>query len=421
MIWSTLCMYPGNPKVISEWLARGQNAPLSVIAEFSDAYEHGPCRYEDTPAAILADTDDLEVCPRHEAVLSLDQLLPHRSRISDLDISIHSSDPDWYGNDRGGEPMLLYHDFFEGALPNLQRLDFCAALVEQTGFTIPIPDSLFAGRLPRLKELKYLGVNGGLTKTVKDLVSCEIGAWSSSDGSIIISPEVLRMLFDNNKSVKSLIIYHCKVFGPNRRVTTATSMTHLKLLKIRSYFRHDLEAILSYMHVPQFKNLNTVRLSLRACYVDVVATDGSGHTFEFIQSISDDLDFYPLRHLGAHITTLRLDRRATQHYPGTGLEGFFRSLDAVQVPEFNGETAPVSNVLSIAGVFPALRVIRVLVCRDGCERSLQLLTTVLRMRMAEGNPLTRVEPLFVKDDDGLGCAGWARHYEAEGIQNFLSK
>ena len=119
-MWSTLCMKPGNPIVISEWLTRSQNAPLTVIAEFTDAYEHPPCRYEDLATATLADTFDLDVCPRHEAVLSLDQLLPHRSRIRDLTILFHSSDPDWDDGDHG-EPELLHHHFFKNGLPNLQR------------------------------------------------------------------------------------------------------------------------------------------------------------------------------------------------------------------------------------------------------------------------------------------------------------
>ena len=175
--WSTLCLKPGNPAIISEWLSRSQGVPLTVVAEFTDAYEHPPCRYKDSAKATLADTYDLEVCPRHKAALSLDQLLPHRSRIRDLDILIRSSDPLWGDEDHRGEPPLLYHHFFKKTLPNLHRLDLRATHIEETRFTIPIPALLFGGvLLPRLKELKYLGVNGGLTWTAMNLVSCEIGA-----------------------------------------------------------------------------------------------------------------------------------------------------------------------------------------------------------------------------------------------------
>ena len=44
-IWSTVCMKPGNPSFISEWLARSQEVPLTVIAEFADPYSHIVCSY----------------------------------------------------------------------------------------------------------------------------------------------------------------------------------------------------------------------------------------------------------------------------------------------------------------------------------------------------------------------------------------
>ena len=76
-IWSTLCLTPGNPSVISEWLARSKKVPLTIIAEFTDVYDHSPCPYEDSATVTLADTDfNFDACPRHEAILALDQLLP---------------------------------------------------------------------------------------------------------------------------------------------------------------------------------------------------------------------------------------------------------------------------------------------------------------------------------------------------------
>ena len=420
-------MKPGNPSVISEWLSRSKKVPLTVIAEFTDTFEHLPCRYQVSATATLADNDDPEVCPRHKAVLSLDQLLPHRSRISDLNVSLHSSDPDWDDYDHNGEPELLNHSFFRKTLPNLQRLDFRAAHIEQTRYVVPIPDLLFAGELPRLEELKYLGVAGGLTKTAKNLVSCEIGFWSESAGPTIIAPDELQALFYNNKTVKSLTISDFGFFADSDPwVPTAIPMTDLKCLEIHCPVDDDLEKIVNCIHAPQFENLNTAQLSLYSSNVQVAATDGSGHTFKFSQP-TKHFRFHPLRHLGADITTLRLGREITLQLldENPALYGFFLSLDAVQVLEFDGTAASfLSNMLSVAGVFPGLEVIRVAINRDDCKGALRLLATGLRLRMEGGNPLTTIEPLSAEVEDGL-CqelrVEWEKHYEAGGIQNFLSK
>ena len=427
-MWSTLCMKPGNPSVISEWLVRSQNVPLTVIVEFIDTYEHPSCLYEDSATATLADTSDLEVCLRHEAVLSLDQLLPHRSRIRDLNILIHLSDPEWeYHSDC--EPELLRHRFFEETLPNLQSLDFRAAHFEQDRWDIPVPDLLFAGGLHRLKELKYCGVTGGLTKSAKNLTSCEIGRWPGSAGLTIISVSELQTLFDNNKAVKSLTINDCEpFFESDSKVHTATPMEDLKSLKIYCSAGYDLKTTLGCIHTPQFRSLDTVQLFLPYSSIQVVATDRSGHTFEFLQPIGNiPDDFYPLQHLGADIATLRLDRGMSLR----GLDGrpalytFFRSLDAVQVLEFDGAMASVknvlSNLLSATGVFPRLKTIRVAISGDDCLKSLPLLATFSRLRTEEGNPLTTVEPLFAEGEDELSRVEWRKYCEAEGIQNFLSK
>ena len=202
-------MKPGNPSLISEWLARSQKVPLTVIAEFSDIYEHPPCRHKGPASATPANITNHKMCPRHKAVLSLNQLLPHRSRIHDLDVLICSFDPDWQEYYDESEQMLLYHRFFTETLPNLQRLDFRATHVE-AGCMVPVPESLFAGGLPRLKELKYLGVTGGLAERAKNLVSCEIGHWSGSAGPNIIFHDDLEALFNNNKNVRSLVLNNCE-------------------------------------------------------------------------------------------------------------------------------------------------------------------------------------------------------------------
>ena len=155
--------------------------------------------------------------------------------------------------------------------------------------------------------------------------------------------------------------------------------------------------------------------------------DDSGHTFEYLQSIWETPDFYPLRHLGTDITTLRLDRGTSLgRFEGElALYEYFRTLDAVQVFEFDGAIASVNHVLfsllSDTGVLPGLKVIRVWVSRDDYPGTLLPLATALRLRAEGGNPLTAIEPLFAEGEDGLGRVEWEKHYEAEGIQNFLSK
>ena len=410
-MWSTLCVKSGNPSIISEWLVRSQQVPLTVIAELSDAYEHPPCRYKDSATATLADNSNLEVCPRHEAVLSLDQLLPHRSRIHDLDILVHSSDPEREEGDHGGERPLLYHHFFKKSLPNLQRLDFRATHIEQSRNVIPTPELLFEGRLPRLKEPKYLGANGGLIGTVRDLASCEIGVWSGSAGPAMTGSEGLPILLRHNRTVKSLIIRGCEFFlDGDPWMPIVIPMTNLKHLEIHCDMDFDFETIVTSIRAPQSKNLDTVQVSLPDSSIRRVATDGAGHTFEFSQRINTERDFHPLRYLRAEITTLRLDEEMTleQLDEGPALYDFFRSLDTVQVLEFDGAIASVENVLSnvlpIAGVFPGLKVIRVAINLDDCKGALQLFAAALKLRMEEGNPLTTVEPFSAEGEDELSFA-----------------
>ena len=436
-MWTTLYMNPGSPSTISEWLARSQNAPLTIITEFNDAYDHPPCRYKNSATATLANTKYLDVCPRHTAILSLDQLLPHRSRIHDLSVLFRSSDPDWADDGHDSAPLLLSHRFFMETLPNLQRLDFRATHVEQERHTIRVPSSLFAGKLPRLKELKYLGVADGLIETAKNLVTCKIGWWAESAGPTIISQRELRTLFDNNKTVRSLSLTDCEISAPGHRLTTITPMTDLKFLKIHCYIPSHLEIILKSIQIPQFENLDTVKLSLSSYLVQVVATDGSGHTFEFRHATTGSSpNFFPLRHLGADVTTLRLCGRIshTQLDEQLGLYEFFWSLDAVRELEFDGTIDSVdnilSNVVSMPGVFLGLKVIRVAVGLDDCEEVIEYLTATARLRMEEGNPLAVIEPFSAEglgeragSEGGLSQelrAEWEKRYEAKGVQNFLS-
>ena len=420
-IWSTVCMKPGGPSVISEWLARSRNLPLTVIVGFTDPSLHPLCRYQDSAVATLVGDNSLEVCLRHKAVLSLDQLLPHRPRIQDLSVFL-SSDPRWDEDDNELAPTLLYHQFFKNSLPSLQRLDFRAAPFEYGGSATHTPEFLFAKELPRLRELKYLGVTGGLAGTVKNLTSCEIGHWSESPGPVIVSRGELQVLFDNNKTVKSLAVNGCVPDGPWE--PTTTPMTELKFLKISCDTSEDVEKILNCIHAPRFKNLDTVQLSIPISPVKAVATDGSGHRFEFSHNINDVPISHPLRHSGAVITTLRLDQ-SLKRFDGPELREIFRLHDTVQVLDFDGLIADfVQDVLSVTGVFPGLKVIRVAVSQVDCEKTLQLLGIASKRRMMEGNPLTAIEPLCAEGGGGLDRSlrvGWEKCYGAEGIQNLLSK
>ena len=418
-------MKPGDPSVISEWLTRSQKAPLTVIAEFNDSDEHPPCRYQDDATATFDDNDHVEVCPRHRAILSLDQPLPHRSRIRDLTIFLYSSDPDWDEDGLDGEPTLLYHHFFAKALPNLEYLDFRAAHVEQIIDVIPVPDSLFAGFVPRLKELKYLGVVRGLVETVKNLTSCEIGSWLESSGPAIIHPDQLRVFLNNNETLKSFTINASEPFTFKHSESAPTPMTNLEFLRIECYLDVYFEEFISIIHAPQFKDLHTVQLSLSST-IQAVATDSFGHTFQFARTNADNVRFEPLQHFGAAITTLRLDRGITLRQLGCkpALYNFFRSLDTVQVLEFHGSIANyVLNALSATGVPPRLRVILVAVGLDDCKRSLRVLAAISKRRMDEGNPFMVIEPLLVEGEVELEKGfhvEWEEGYKAENTQDLLS-
>ena len=91
----------------------------------------------------------------------------------------------------------------------------------------------------------------------------------------------------------------------------ATPMTDPKYLEIHCPINYFFEKIVSGIHIPQSKNIDTVRLSIPNYRIQVAATDSSGHTFRFSQSVGGDPSFHPLRHVGKDITTLYLDRGMT--------------------------------------------------------------------------------------------------------------
>ena len=267
---------------------------------------------------------------------------------------------------------------------------------------------------------------GGLTGTVKNLTSCEIGYWSGSAGPIELHPDEFRDLLNNNKAVKSLTINECRLFSYEPWTHTAIPMADLTYLKVDCLFGGEFEIILNFIHASQFKDLDTVHLSLSSP-IQAVSTDSSGRVFRFTWYSEEGGMLQPLRHFGAVITTLRLDRgiNPEQSNRQPALLDFFRSLDTVQVLEFCGTIVDyVQNALSVAGNFPELKVIRVAVIQEDCRRTLQLLAAVSRRRMEEGNPLTTIEPLLAEGEGGL-CQSlrveWEEGYRAENIQCFLSK
>ena len=419
-------MKPGNPSFISECLARSQKAPLTILAEFIDLYDHPPCRYENSATTALDDADFLEVCVRHEAVLSLDQLLPHCSRILDLKIVLQSSDPDW--SDHDDCPTLLYHEFFWESLPSLQRLDFRAFHVEQTRYTIPAPKHLFNGRFPCLKELRYLGMSDGPMSTAKNLTSCEIGFWPSAAGPTVISKMDLRTLLDNNRTLESLAIHSCEFLIDDADRPTVIPMANLRYLIVDCSISGTPQTILHRIHAPQFKDLDAVHVSSDTYDMVVRATDDSGRVFGYSLPAGGGSHYHPLQSLGAHITTLRLRIEEAFQDPddATILSGFLRTLDAVQVLQLDGMVADCAQaILSQPGMLPGLRVIRVTI--DGAhydyESVLRFLASVSKLRMEEGNSLTTIEPCAGKGgkvlDQGLR-AEWQRCFSEKGISDFLA-
>ena len=179
-------------------------------------------------------------------------------------------------------------------------------------------------------------------------------------------------------------------------------MTELRFLKLGYILSRDLQVFCGCIHAPQFKSLDTLQLSLLSYGFQGMATDGSSHTLEFSQAGWDDLVSQPLQFFGAEITTLRLDQRVPlRRRDRPLLHQLLISLGAVRVLEFNKtclEGGFLSD-LSVTGILPRLKVIRVAISRN-CTMTLQLLAAVAKLRMEEGNPLATVEPLPA--EDGLG-------------------
>ena len=422
-MWSTIHMKLGNPAFISECLTRSQKAPLTVLAEFIDPYDHPLCRYEDSVTTALDDPDFPEVCVRHRAVLSLDQLLPHRSRIIDLSIVFHSSDPAW--GDHEDDSILLYHKFFDDSLSNLRRLDFRTLHIEDERYVASAPDSLFDGHLPCLKELKYLGMCDGPMRTAKNLTSCEIGFWPSAAGPTIFTKEDLRILLDNNRTLESLTIHTCKFIGNDPDPIRATPLPDLRFLNIGCSPTTSVQIIFHSIHAPQLGDLDTVHVTFCDPSMVVRATDDSGRTLEYSQ-FTHDSHHHPRQYLGTHITTLRLGVGATFRGPlgAPTFSGFFGTFVAVQVLEFDGTVADrVQDLLSQSGMLPGLKVIRVKIDRASYENALRFLATASRLRMEGGKPLTAIEPRAGEGREGLDQglrAEWDRCFSKEGIPDFLA-
>ena len=427
-IWSLLFLLPGNPVVVAEWLARSQKHPLTLFAQFTDMHDHPPCRYKDSAAADPDVPNEPTACSRHKAILSLDQLLPHRPRIRDISIILSSSNPNWDDDENDTlVPTLLLHQFFKDSLPNLERLDFRARHVEEEMSAIPTPTALFAMDLPRLRELKYLGASGGLMETAKDLTSCEIGYWDQWDGIVrppIIDKKDLRALFSNNETLESLTINRCNFVYDDSQAPTVP-MTDLKSLKVDRVTSEDLEMILSSIHTPQFEDLNTANVTWGPS-ARVFATNGSDHKLTFTLQFPGESDFQPLRYLGAEIITLRLESESLilliQDSPA--LRKFLSAFNTVRVLELDKVAEGcVRDILSVPEAFPGLKTIRVAVGRMGWEGILRSLAATSESRMARGSPFETVEPYVVYRralDQGLRTK-WGKVFEEEGISKFLSK
>ncbi|KAF9783951.1 hypothetical protein BJ322DRAFT_1109804 [Thelephora terrestris] len=189
--------------MVSEWLVRSRKLPYAIVGEFTDPYGYPLCRYQDSMTAVLGDSNELAVCPRHRAVPFLDQL-----------------------SDTNQEP-----------------LDFRALHVEEDMFTIHTPTSLFARSYP--KKVKYY-------------------TWGRpADGCAgppVIFSEDLRALFNNNGAPESLTIYRFALADPSRSRPTTTLMADLEFFDVGC---HTSGMVISTIHVSQLKDLNTFDVTLR--------------------------------------------------------------------------------------------------------------------------------------------------------------
>ena len=422
-------MKPGNPMFISESLARAQRLPLTLFMEFADTSEHPPCRYPDSATTALDVPDEPRICSRHRAALSLDRLLPHRSRVHGINFLLNSSNPDWEdGGHSDNDPILLYHQFFSEGLQNLQRLDFRAIHLDEEGLTIVTPASFFAMHLPHLKELKYLGASGGLMLAAVDLTSCEIGEWyhesAGRAGPPLIRRGDFQTFLNNNRTLESLTINDCDFLDDSPQVTTL--MTDLKFLKIDCSTNRDLEMALDSILTPQLNCLNTVTMSLGLLGdIQVTATDEFDHTFIFPLCALEELNAHPLRRSGAEIVTLRLGEGVCTGHPHRDqtLYEFFETLDTLRVLECEGMITDCTQALSISRIVPRLEVVRVAVDQTNCMVALQTLASGLKLRMESGNPLAAVEPLVPRGVEGLDQglrAEWERCFKEVDISQFLS-
>ena len=177
--------------------------------------------------------------------------------------------------------------------------------------------------------------------------------------------------------------------------------TNLSSVHIHSFNIH-LHQILDCIHVPQFKNFNTIRISLSFPSIQAVATNGSSHTFQFLQVAGG---FKPLQRLGAEITTLRLDREMGLEYlyDGSTLCKLLTFLARVQVLKLDVAVADrawgtLCYDLSTTGDLPGLKVIRAAIGPD-CGGNLQFLASILKQRMLQGYPPT-IEPFLADAEDG---------------------
>ena len=81
----------------------------------------------------------------------------------------------------------------------------------------------------------------------------------------------------------------------------------------------------------------------------------------------------------------------------------------------------VRTILSATGAFPALKATRVVVGQVECRRTLEVLAIASKQRTMEGNPLITITCSRRRGMDRGLREDWEEGYEAEGIQNSLSK
>ena len=159
------------PRIQSKVCMKPESIPVRHCGVHRPIRAQPSCRYQGPATATLAGNSNFGVCLSHVAILSLDQFLPlvsSRSRIRDLRISsVHPTRVGMRATTRKNQRS--YPPSFQEGASKPATSGFPCRQRRTWPIFDPTPGSLFAKNLACLKEFKYLGETGGLTRTVNKL------------------------------------------------------------------------------------------------------------------------------------------------------------------------------------------------------------------------------------------------------------